>query len=105
MPTYDYICQSCSEEFEIFQSIKEAPLKKCPKCKRQRLKRLIGTGAGILFKGSGFYETDYKRPPKKDEKASGNGSKQESPAKKGEKSSDTSKKTSESPAKSSAAKT
>ena len=61
MPTYEYICQSCNEEFEIFQSMKADRLKECPKCNEPSLRRLIGIGAGIIFKGSGFYETDYKR--------------------------------------------
>ncbi len=60
MPTYDYLCQGCGHEFEEFQSITAKPLRKCPKCGKPRLKRLIGTGAGVLFKGSGFYETDYR---------------------------------------------
>ncbi len=60
MPTYDYVCQSCGHKFEEFQSIKAAPLKKCPSCGRLKLNRLIGTGAGIIFKGSGFYATDYR---------------------------------------------
>ena len=60
MPTYEYRCQACEHEFEEFQSITASPLKKCPKCGKLRLKRLIGTGAGIIFKGSGFYETDYR---------------------------------------------
>src|SRR5262249_9080175 len=62
MPTYDYACRSCGHRFEQFQPMTEAPLVKCPKCGREGLERLIGPGAGILFKGSGFYETDYKRP-------------------------------------------
>ncbi|MCH7732470.1 MAG: zinc ribbon domain-containing protein [Candidatus Marinimicrobia bacterium] len=62
MPTYDYICEVCDHEFEIFQSMTAALLKKCPSCNRMGLRRLIGAGAGIIFKGSGFYETDYKRP-------------------------------------------
>lgn len=60
MPTYDYVCESCEHEFEHFQSMSSKPLKKCPACGKLRLKRLIGTGAGIIFKGSGFYETDYR---------------------------------------------
>jgi putative FmdB family regulatory protein len=61
MPTYDYICNTCGETFEIFHSIKDDPLTDCPKeaC-HGNLKRKIGTGAGIIFKGSGFYETDYR---------------------------------------------
>ena len=60
MPTYDYLCDNCGHKFEKFQSITARPLRKCPKCGRNQLKRLIGTGAGIIFKGSGFYETDYR---------------------------------------------
>jgi putative FmdB family regulatory protein len=59
MPTYDYRCARCGHEFELFQSITEKPKSRCPKCKG-KLKRLIGTGAGLLFKGSGFYQTDYR---------------------------------------------
>jgi len=62
MPTYDYECGKCGHTFELFQSMTEEPIKKCPKCKsRNGIKRLIGNGAGIIFKGSGFYETDYKK--------------------------------------------
>ena len=60
MPTYDYICESCGCEFERFQSIIAKPLRTCPKCKKRKLKRLIGAGAGVIFKGSGFYQTDYR---------------------------------------------
>ena len=60
MPTYAYACGSCEHEFDAFQSIKARPLRKCPECGKNTLKRLLGTGAGILFKGSGFYETDYR---------------------------------------------
>lgn len=60
MPTYDYRCSACSHEFELFQSMKDAPKRTCPKCGRKALERLIGTGAALLFKGSGFYETDYR---------------------------------------------
>jgi putative FmdB family regulatory protein len=60
MPTYDYLCENCGHKFEQFQSIKAAPLKKCPACGKFKLNRLIGTGAGIIFKGSGFYATDYR---------------------------------------------
>ena len=59
MPTYEYECQKCEHAFEAFQQMSADPLKKCPECKG-KLKRLIGTGAGLLFKGSGFYETDYR---------------------------------------------
>ena len=61
MPTYDYECSECGHELEEFQMMSEKPLKKCPACKKNELKRLIGAGAGIIFKGSGFYETDYKK--------------------------------------------
>ena len=60
MPTYDYRCDACSYEFEELQSIKAEPLTKCPKCGKNKLKRLISGGAGIVFKGSGFYLTDYR---------------------------------------------
>lgn len=60
MPTYDYKCNACKHRFELFQSMKDAPKRKCPKCAKNALERLIGTGAAILFKGSGFYETDYR---------------------------------------------
>ena len=60
MPTYEYLCQACGFEHEAFQSITANPLRKCPQCGKLKLKRLIGTGAGIIFKGSGFYETDYR---------------------------------------------
>lgn len=90
MPTYEYQCQACGHEMEEFQSITAAPLKKCPKCKKPKLKRLIGIGAGVIFKGSGFYETDYRsdsykkqakseadaaKPKKDDSKASGDSKK------------------------------
>jgi putative FmdB family regulatory protein len=60
MPTYEYQCTSCGHYFEAFQRITEEPLNNCPKCGK-RVKRLIGGGAGIIFKGSGFYTTDNKR--------------------------------------------
>jgi putative FmdB family regulatory protein len=60
MPTYEYACQKCGHEFEQFQSMNDQPLKKCPKCKKAGLKRLVGGGAGLIFKGTGFYITDYK---------------------------------------------
>ena len=59
MPTYEYECERCGHLFELFQSMTEPPRKRCPEC-RGKVKRLFGTGAGILFKGSGFYETDYR---------------------------------------------
>jgi len=60
MPTYEYECKACEHRFEKFQSITARPLRKCPRC-GGRVRRLIGAGAGVIFKGSGFYETDYKR--------------------------------------------
>ena len=67
MPTYEYYCrsESCQHEFETFQSMRDDPLQDCPACGQPTLKRKIGTGAGIIFKGSGFYETDYKRASEK----------------------------------------
>ncbi|MFM1746578.1 MAG: hypothetical protein RLZZ188_244 [Verrucomicrobiota bacterium] len=61
MPTYEYACQGCDHQFEQFQSIKDEPLVQCPKCKKKKLKRLVGSGAGLIFKGTGFYITDYKK--------------------------------------------
>ncbi|MCL2710292.1 MAG: zinc ribbon domain-containing protein [Planctomycetaceae bacterium] len=60
MPTYDYHCDACSHEFEEFQYIKDAPLKKCPECGKKKLRRLIGGGSAVVFRGSGFYQTDYR---------------------------------------------
>ena len=68
MPTYDYVCARCGHRFEAFHGMTEPVLRRCPECGRETLERLIGSGAGVLFKGSGFYQTDYKRPsaPKSD---------------------------------------
>jgi putative FmdB family regulatory protein len=75
MPTYEYICDSCGYQLEQFQSITAKPLRKCPKCGKLSLNRLIGTGAGVIFKGSGFYATDYRsknyKEAEKKEKDSG----------------------------------
>lgn len=60
MPTYDYRCKACGHAIEIFHSMSEAPKRKCPECGALKLERQIGTGGGILFKGGGFYETDYR---------------------------------------------
>tara|TARA_Y100001933_G_scaffold253947_1_gene294933 strand:- start:122 stop:472 length:351 start_codon:yes stop_codon:yes gene_type:complete len=60
MPTYEYRCDACGHEMEAFQSIKASPLKKCPSCAKNKLQRLISGGGAVLFKGSGFYETDYR---------------------------------------------
>jgi len=70
MPTYDYKCSNCNFTFEYFQPMSSEPLTECPECKG-KLKRIIGTGAGPIFKGSGFYQTDYKgksAPSKNDTK-------------------------------------
>jgi putative FmdB family regulatory protein len=68
MPTYQYECEACNHDFEILQSMLDKKLKKCPQCGKDTLHRLIGAGSGIIFKGSGFYETDYKKkePPKRE---------------------------------------
>jgi putative FmdB family regulatory protein len=60
MPTYEYHCDACEHHFDEFQSINDKPLKKCPKCGRVKLRRIFGTGAAVIFKGSGFYQTDYR---------------------------------------------
>jgi len=63
MPTYEYECSSCSYRFERYQKMTDQPLEICPKCSKE-VKRLISSGAGIIFKGSGFYATDYRKTPK-----------------------------------------
>ena len=60
MPTYDYRCEACAHEWELFQRITAKPIRKCPECGKLKARRVIGPGAGIIFKGSGFYETDYR---------------------------------------------
>lgn len=60
MPTYEYECEGCGHKFELFQSITDAPKQKCPQCGKLKLRRLFGTGAAVVFKGSGFYQTDYR---------------------------------------------
>ena len=87
MPTYEYLCNSCGDRFEKFQSITAETLRKCPNCGKMELKRLIGAGAGVIFKGSGFYETDYrsegyKQSAKKEEplKSTGSADKKDSPS-------------------------
>ena len=79
MPTYEYRCDQCGHQFDELQSFKDEPLKVCPKCHQESLRRLFGTGAAILFKGSGFYETDYrsesyKKAAKADQEAGAKGS-------------------------------
>ena len=68
MPTYAYLCSACDHEFEIMQKMSDSIKKKCPECKKMKLRRLIGAGAGVIFKGSGFYETDYRSDSYKDGK-------------------------------------
>ena len=80
MPTYEYECDKCGHKFETFQSIKANPLKKCPKCKGN-LRRLIGVGAGIIFKGSGFYATDYRGEDYKKKEKEEKGEKEETKSK------------------------
>ncbi|HJM39304.1 MAG TPA: FmdB family zinc ribbon protein [Planctomycetota bacterium] len=60
MPHYDYRCKDCGHEFELFQNMSSDPNIDCPECQAPALERLIGSGGGVLFKGSGFYQTDYK---------------------------------------------
>ncbi|MFQ5888898.1 MAG: FmdB family zinc ribbon protein [Gemmatimonadota bacterium] len=62
MPTYEYRCRSCGHAFERFQRISEPPIRSCPECGKRRVERLISTGGGLVFKGPGFYATDYKSP-------------------------------------------
>ncbi|HET6430272.1 MAG TPA: zinc ribbon domain-containing protein [Phycisphaerae bacterium] len=87
MPTYDYVCDACGHEFEQFQSITAAVLRKCPQCSKRKLRRLIGAGAGVIFKGNGFYQTDYRsdsyrQSAEKDKPPSSTGSdKSDKPAK------------------------
>lgn len=61
MPTYEYQCSNCGYAFELFQSMTARKKRKCPECEKPKLVRLLGSGAGVIFKGNGFYETDYKR--------------------------------------------
>jgi putative FmdB family regulatory protein len=60
MPTYEYECDACEHRFDEFQSMTEKPLKKCPECGKPKLRRVFGAGGAVLFKGSGFYQTDYR---------------------------------------------
>lgn len=69
MPTYEYACTKCGHEMEAFQSMKDEALTKCPACRKSGLKRKVGGGAGLIFKGTGFYITDYKKPSAKKEGA------------------------------------
>ncbi len=88
MPTYDYQCDNCDHKFELFQGINDSKKRKCPECGKLKLRRLIGTGAAVVFKGSGFYQTDYRsesykkaqaadKPPESKKSDSGSSSKSE----------------------------
>jgi putative FmdB family regulatory protein len=78
MPTYEYECSACEHAFEKFQSMSARPVKKCPECGKNKVQRLIGAGSGIIFKGSGFYETDYKRSGSSSSSTESSSSKSES---------------------------
>jgi putative FmdB family regulatory protein len=73
MPTYEYKCDACGHEFEKFQSMTAAPIKVCPECNKKKVRKLISTGAGLIFKGSGFYITDYRDQGYKDKAKSESG--------------------------------
>ena len=84
MPTYDYECNACGHLFELFQGINDPIKRKCPECGRLKLQRLFGTGAAVVFKGSGFYETDYRSADYKKAAAADKKSQQSSKEKKSE---------------------
>jgi putative FmdB family regulatory protein len=82
MPTYDYVCDGCGHAFELFQSMMDSVKRTCPKCNKKKLRRLIGAGGAIVFKGSGFYKTDYRSESyKKGAAADSGGGKSEGAAK------------------------
>jgi putative FmdB family regulatory protein len=81
MPTYEYKCSACGHTFEQFQSMSAPPVRKCPQCGKAKVKRLLGTGAGIIFKGSGFYITDYRDASYKEKAKAESGTGAESGAK------------------------
>lgn len=89
MPTYDYECDACGHTFELFQSISEPVKRKCPKCGKSKLRRLFGTGAAVVFKGSGFYQTDYRSDSYKKGAKADKDAKKASSEKKSDKKSDT----------------
>lgn len=68
MPTYEYVCEACGHEFERFQKMIDDAVRECPECGRHDVRRRISTGAGVLFKGPGFYATDYRKPSPDDKK-------------------------------------
>lgn len=80
MPTYEYHCDACGNDFEEFQSITSKPIRKCPKCGKLKVRRLIGTGSGMIFKGSGFYITDYRSEGYKDSAKADQGGGKDKPA-------------------------
>lgn len=84
MPTYDYVCDGCKHAFELFQSMTDSVKKTCPKCRKKKLRRLIGAGGAIVFKGSGFYKTDYRSESYKKGAAADSGGKGEGGGKKSE---------------------
>ncbi|MBX2991181.1 MAG: zinc ribbon domain-containing protein [Bacteroidetes bacterium] len=71
MPTYQYLCKNCGHQLEELQSIKEPPLTQCPECKQEALLRIVGSGSGVIFKGTGFYKTDYVKSERNEAKSSG----------------------------------
>ena len=76
MPTYEYLCKACGHRFDRFQKISDSPIRTCPSCRKRRVERLISSGGGLVFKGSGFYATDYRKdgpPPAEDTKSPGGG--------------------------------
>ena len=84
MPTYDYVCDGCGHAFELFQSMTDSVKKTCPECGKKKLRRLIGAGGAIVFKGSGFYKTDYRSESYKKGAAADSGGKSDGGAKKPE---------------------
>jgi putative FmdB family regulatory protein len=84
MPTYEYRCEACGHEFERFQSITAKPIRKCPKCGKNKVKRLLSTGGGLIFKGSGFYITDYRSDQYKNAAKAEGGPSSEKPSEKSE---------------------
>ncbi|MFY8222044.1 MAG: FmdB family zinc ribbon protein [Pirellulales bacterium] len=88
MPTYDYVCDGCGHAFELFQSMTDPVKKTCPKCSKKKLRRLIGAGGAIVFKGSGFYKTDYRSESYKKGAAADSGGKSDGAKGGGEKKSE-----------------
>lgn len=102
MPTYEYVCDDCGHEYELFQSMSDGVKRKCPECGKLKLRRLFGTGAAVVFKGSGFYQTDYrsesyKKAAEKDKKSAEKTSESKSSDKNAKKKPDKPKSDSKSP--------